>query len=163
MALRHDLRAAGTKVAVGSASKNARAVVAKLELGDETDAISDGHSVDRQKPAPDLSLRAGSQLGVHPSHCVVVEDAESGIEAALASGAWAVDLGPAARVGAAHVILPSLENVRWRDLLALLARQRAQGSRGKRAVSGLRTRTDRRPPHRADASRGSAHTRPSGR
>ena len=39
---------------------------------------------------------------------------------ALAAGAWAVGLGPAERVGGAHVVLPSLEGVKWGDLLALL-------------------------------------------
>jgi kojibiose phosphorylase len=117
-----QLQAAGIKVAVGSASKNARAVMEKLGVADLVDAISDGHSVERHKPAPDLFLHAAAQLGLAPEQCVVVEDAASGVEAALAAGMWAIGLGPPERVGAAHVVLPSLEGVRWKELLTRLTR-----------------------------------------
>jgi hypothetical protein len=63
------------------------------------------------------------------SQCIVIEDAASGIEAALASGSCAVDLGPTERVGAAHVVLPSLENLRWKDLLSLLGQAASAGAR----------------------------------
>ena len=111
-----ELRAAGIQVAIGSASKNAQTVIAKLGIGELVDAVSDGYSVEEHKPAPDLFLHAAGQLGVAPEQCVVVEDAESGVEAALAAGMWAVGLGPKERVGAAHVVLPNLEGVRWANL-----------------------------------------------
>ena len=116
-----ELRSAGIKVAIGSASKNAQEVIQRLGVGDRVDTISDGYSVTRSKPAPDLFLHAANQLGLAPEHCVVVEDAASGVEAALAAGMWAVGLGPVERVGAAHVVLPSLAGVHWSDLLAKLS------------------------------------------
>jgi kojibiose phosphorylase len=116
-----ELRSAGIKVAIGSASKNAQEVIQRLGVGDRVDTISDGYSVTRSKPAPDLFLHAAAQLGLAPEHCVVVEDAASGVEAALAAGMWAVGLGPVERVGAAHVVLPSLAGVHWADLLAKLS------------------------------------------
>jgi kojibiose phosphorylase len=116
-----ELRSAGIKVGLGSASKNAKEVIQRLGIGDRVDTISDGYSVIQSKPAPDLFLHAAAQLGIAPEHCVVVEDATSGVEAALAAGMWAVGLGPADRVGAAHVVLPSLEGVHWPDLLAKLS------------------------------------------
>jgi kojibiose phosphorylase len=116
-----ELRSAGIKVAIGSASKNAQEVIQRLGIGDRVDTISDGYSVTRSKPAPDLFLHAANQLGLAPEHCVVVEDAASGVEAALAAGMWAVGLGPVERVGAAHVVLPSLAGVHWSDLLAQLS------------------------------------------
>jgi kojibiose phosphorylase len=115
--LLNDLRSAGIKVALGSASKNARQVVERLGIADQIDAIADGFSVTHSKPAPDIFLHAAAQLGLPPAACIVVEDAASGIEAALRAGMWSVGLGPKERVGAAHVVLPSLEGVRWRDLL----------------------------------------------
>ncbi len=115
-----ELRSAGIKVALGSASKNAREVIQMLGIADRVDSISDGYSVARSKPAPDLFLHAAAQLGLEPENCVVVEDATSGVEAALAAGMWAVGLGPADRVGAAHVVLPNLEGVHWANLLAKL-------------------------------------------
>ncbi len=116
-----ELRSAGIKVAIGSASKNAKEVIQRLGIADLVDAISDGYSVARSKPAPDLFLHAAGQLGLAPEQCVVVEDAGSGVEAALAAGMWAVGLGPVERVGAAHVVLPSLAGVQWSDLLAKLS------------------------------------------
>ncbi|HEY9806691.1 MAG TPA: HAD-IA family hydrolase, partial [Candidatus Obscuribacterales bacterium] len=80
-------------------------------------AIADGYSVANSKPAPDLFLHAAAQIGVDPGHCVVVEDAGSGVEAALAAGMWAVGLGPFERVGAAHVVLPDLATSTWERLL----------------------------------------------
>lgn len=105
------LRAAGIKVALGSASKNARTVLDKLGIDDLLDAVADGYSVERTKPAPDLFLKAAEMLGVTPSCCAVVEDAGAGVDAALAAGMWAVGLGPVERVGHAHARFDSLEGV----------------------------------------------------
>jgi kojibiose phosphorylase len=115
-----DVRSNGVKIAIGSASKNARAVIDKLGIGSLIDAISDGNSVNRQKPAPDLFLHAASQLSVEPHHCVVFEDAESGVAAALAGGMWAVGIGPQSRVGEAHLVISGLNEVTWPDLLERL-------------------------------------------
>ncbi|WP_341530763.1 beta-phosphoglucomutase [Nostoc sp. UHCC 0302] len=118
--LLNELRQAGIKIAIGSGSKNARTVLEKLGIADKIDAIADGYSVQQPKPAPDLFLYAANLLGLEPSQCVVVEDAAAGIEAALAGGMWAVGLGPPERVGAAHVVLPSLAGVKWADIEAKL-------------------------------------------
>ncbi|MDZ7961567.1 MAG: beta-phosphoglucomutase [Aulosira sp. DedQUE10] len=116
-----ELRAAGIKVALGSSSKNAQTVIQRLGIGNKFDAIADGYSVSQPKPAPDLFLFAAQQLGVAPSKCIVVEDATAGIEAARAAGMWSVGLGPVERLGIAHVVLPSLERVRWQDLRQQIA------------------------------------------
>jgi beta-phosphoglucomutase len=97
-----DARARGLAVAIGSSSKNARLVLDKLELTDRFEAIADGHSVEDAKPAPDLFLAAAGLLGVEPAACIVVEDAASGVDAALAAGMTAVGVGPQDRVGHAH-------------------------------------------------------------
>ena len=110
----------GLKIGIGSASKNTRTVLDRLKLWDYVDAVSDGHSVQRQKPAPDLFLHCARQLGVKPSEAIVVEDAASGVEAALAGGFWTVGLGPEERVGAAHAVFPSLEGVHLQDILSAI-------------------------------------------
>jgi kojibiose phosphorylase len=106
-----ELRAAGIKIAVASASKNARTVLDHIGLADAIDAVCDGYSVDAPKPAPDLFLYAAAQLGLPPEACVVVEDAEAGVEAALAGGMRCIGLGPESRVGKAHLAHPSLEGL----------------------------------------------------
>jgi kojibiose phosphorylase len=75
------------------------------------DAIGDGYSVSNPKPAPDLFIWVAGRLDVPPAQTVVFEDAEAGIEAALAGGMYAVGLGPPSRVGKAHLVLPNLDGV----------------------------------------------------
>lgn len=118
--LLHELRAAGIKVAIASSSKNAHVVCQRLGITDKLDAIADGHSVEFHKPAPDVFLHAAKQLSLEPLQCLAIEDATSGVEAALAAGMWVVGLGPIKRVGAAHLIYESLTGLRWSDLLAKL-------------------------------------------
>ncbi|MDB9322052.1 beta-phosphoglucomutase [Nodularia spumigena CS-591/04] len=126
IALLNELREKGIKIAIGSASKNAQVVVERLGIADHVDAIADGYSVQQPKPAPDLFLYAAKQLGVPPEQCLVFEDAAAGVEAALAAGMWVVGLGPSERVGAAHVVLPSLAGVRWAELQNKLREAMAQ-------------------------------------
>ncbi len=118
--LLREIRESGRKIAVASASKNAALVVERLGLRPWIDVLCDGYAVERPKPAPDLFLYAAEQLNLPPATCVVVEDAEAGVQAARAAGMRVVGLGPASRVGAADVVLPSLEGIRLADLLALL-------------------------------------------
>jgi beta-phosphoglucomutase len=118
--LLEELRAAGYRVALGSASKNAQEVLERLGIQSLFDAVSDGYSVERQKPAPDLFLHAARQLDLPANECVVVEDAAAGIEAARAGGFRSVGLGPRERVGAAEAVFPSLASVRLHDLLESL-------------------------------------------
>lgn len=116
-----ELRAAGVKVALGSSSKNAQLVIQRLGIAEYFDAIADGYSVENPKPAPDLFLHAAEILQVPPLECLVIEDAGAGVDAALAAEMWAVGMGPVERVGKAHVVLSSLEGVRWTDLVDQIA------------------------------------------
>ena len=120
--LLEEIHKAGMKSALGSASKNAPDVVRRLGIANLLDAISDGNSVERQKPAPDLFLHAARQLNLTPEKCVVVEDAAAGIQAARAGGFHTVGLGPDERVGEAEVIFPSLEGVHLDTLLSAFER-----------------------------------------
>ncbi len=97
-----DAKRRGMKVAIGSSSKNAHFVLERLGMTALFDAVADGHTVEQAKPAPDLFLAAADLLGVPAEACIVVEDAESGVDAALAAGMVAVGVGPEARVGHAH-------------------------------------------------------------
>jgi beta-phosphoglucomutase len=111
-------RARGLKVAIGSSSKNAPAVLAALGIGDRFDAVVDGTMVEVAKPAPDLFLAAARLLGVDPARCAVLEDAAAGVDAALAAGMVTIGIGPADRVGDAHLVFGSTAEV---DLDAVLA------------------------------------------
>jgi kojibiose phosphorylase len=123
--LLQELRAAGIKIGIGSGSKNAREVVRRLGIGEYVDAYADGSVVSASKPAPDVFLAAAELLGVPPASCVVVEDAESGIEAARAAGMRVVGVGPCARVCGADLPVESLADVTLARILAQLEAQRA--------------------------------------
>lgn len=118
--LLEQLGTAGIKVAIASSSKNAHVVCQRLGITDKLDAIADGHSVEFHKPAPNVFLHAAKQLSLEPLQCLAVEDAASGVAAALTAGMWVVGLGPVERVGAAHIVYESLAGLRWSDLLAKL-------------------------------------------
>jgi beta-phosphoglucomutase len=113
-----EIRVAGLKCAIGSASKNTCTVVERLGIEHLVDAILDGYSVNSPKPAPDLFLHAARQLGLPPVDCVVVEDAAAGVEAAIAGGFRSIGLGPVDRVGAANVVYPSLEGLHLSKILS---------------------------------------------
>jgi beta-phosphoglucomutase len=105
----YEAKAAGIKLGLGSASKNARDVCEKLGILSLLDVLGDGTSVVNQKPAPDLFIWVAGGMGFNPSECIVFEDAEAGVKAALDGGFWTVGLGPAERVGRAHRVRANLD------------------------------------------------------
>ncbi|MBR4671549.1 MAG: beta-phosphoglucomutase [Butyrivibrio sp.] len=91
-----ELRNAGCKLAIGSSSKNTKLILNKIGMTDFFDAISDGTNITKSKPDPEVFLKAAEMLGIDPQYCAVVEDAESGIDAAKAAGMYAIGIGEAA-------------------------------------------------------------------
>jgi beta-phosphoglucomutase-like phosphatase (HAD superfamily) len=55
-------------------------------------AIVTGDDVQKKKPNPDAFLLAAERLGIEPEYCVVIEDAKSGIQAALNAGMKAIGI-----------------------------------------------------------------------
>jgi beta-phosphoglucomutase len=104
-ALIDDLKGMGIAVALASSSKNAQTVVHRLGIEDTFDAIVDGNMVVHSKPDPEIFLLAARQLGMEPESCVVFEDAEAGVDAALAAGMKCVGVGSPARLGHAHIVI----------------------------------------------------------
>ncbi len=101
------LRTQGFKVALASSSKNAETVLRLLQVKNLFDTVVDGTMVKNSKPDPEIFLLAASKLGVSPDLCVVFEDAEAGVEAALAAGMKCVGVGSADQLGKAHAIVKS--------------------------------------------------------
>jgi len=117
-----ELRQANIKAALASASKNATEVVDRLQIRGMLDSISDGYSVEKPKPEPDLFLHAAASVGIQPANCVVVEDAEAGVEAGIRAGMRTIGIGPVQRVGAANLVLENgFEGVHLTALLKALA------------------------------------------
>lgn len=99
------LRARGVKLAIGSSSKNTPLILERIGLDGFFDAISDGNNITRSKPDPQVFTMAAQMLGLSPEKCLVVEDAQAGIQAASAGGFHSAGLGPAAQCGQATYAL----------------------------------------------------------
>jgi HAD superfamily hydrolase (TIGR01509 family) len=61
-------------------------VLTGLNIAHFFEVVVSGLDVARVKPAPDLFLKTASRMGVRPSECVVLEDAEKGVLAAYHAG-----------------------------------------------------------------------------
>ncbi len=101
-----ELRAAGIKIALGSASKNARTILEKVVLTEYFDVIVDGNLVTKAKPDPEVFVLSASLLNVAPAQAVVFEDAQAGIEAAIRAKMMAVGVGDPQVLAAAHHVIP---------------------------------------------------------
>jgi beta-phosphoglucomutase len=86
---------------------NVEVVLRVLRLERRFEALVAAEDVHAGKPAPDVFLAAAARLGVPPARCVVVEDAEAGIEAARRAGMRSVGIG----VRAADLAVPSLADL----------------------------------------------------
>src|SRR5262249_19601269 len=64
-----SLKERDVKIAIGSSSKNARAILRAVELEHEFDAIADGNHTTRSKPDPAIFMVAARQLGISPAEC----------------------------------------------------------------------------------------------
>lgn len=122
--LLEELRNAGLKLAAASASRNARAVLDRVELTSALDAIIDGHDAPKAKPDPQCFLLAAEKLGCDPAECVVVEDAPAGVEAAINAGVMVVGVGPVRHDPRVHLGAASLASVTADDLIQLADRDR---------------------------------------
>lgn len=91
------IKSKGIKEAIGSSSKNAKFILEKIGLKDYFDAVSDGNNITRSKPDPEVFLKAAEYLGISPRNCIVVEDAKTGVEAALSGGMDCAAIGDAAK------------------------------------------------------------------
>lgn len=99
------LRKQSVRIALASSSKNAAMVLDLLKIRDLFDVIVDGTMVVHSKPDPEIFLLAASKLGLTSNECVVFEDAEAGVEAALRAGMKCVGIGSAEQLGKANMVI----------------------------------------------------------
>jgi beta-phosphoglucomutase len=99
------IRSSGIKVALASSSKNADTVLNLLNIKNLFDAIVDGTMITHTKPDPEIFLLAAKRLNLSPSQCLVFEDAEAGVESAIAAGMKCVGVGSPKQLSKADVVV----------------------------------------------------------
>jgi len=119
------LREAGFHLAIGTSTPlaNVELILGELGLQEEFQAIISAENVQEGKPHPQVFLLGAQALGIPPEHCVVIEDAVAGVQAAHNGGmkALAVTTNHSREaLSKAERVVDSLEEVTPTDFLKLL-------------------------------------------
>ena len=80
-------------IVLGSASKNARPILEKVNILHYFDALVDGNDVTNAKPDPEVFLQGANQVQVDYKNAIVFEDSVAGIQAANLAGMTSVGIG----------------------------------------------------------------------
>jgi beta-phosphoglucomutase len=115
------LKKHGIKLAMASSSRNAANNLKKVGLFRHFDVDAEGAYVKRGKPYPDLFLKAAKKLRLKPEDCVVFEDAQIGLIAAIRAGMKCVGVKRDSknRLKGADLIVKDLREVNFNKLEAL--------------------------------------------
>lgn len=108
-------RAAGLKLALASASRNAPLLLERMGIAGLFDAVIDPASVAQGKPAPDIFVAAAAAVGVAPSQVLGVEDAAAGIAAIKAAGMPALGVGDPAQLTEADRVIARIADFNLRE------------------------------------------------
>ena len=93
---------------------NATTILEKLTIGNLFDAIIDGNKVSKAKPDPEIFLKGAMEVNIPPSNCIVFEDAEAGIDAALAAGMKCIGVGNSLTLYKADWIVSGFEGLTYK-------------------------------------------------
>lgn len=98
------------KIIITSSSLNAPFIIGKLNLNMYIDGIVDPSTLKRQKPYPDIYLKACELAGVEEQFCIGIEDAKSGITGINRAGIFSVAIG---NIEEADLILKSTQELNY--------------------------------------------------
>jgi len=99
------------RIGLGSASKNARAILEKIDLINEFEVIVDGTKVTKAKPDPEVFLRAAALLDISPKNSIVFEDSLAGIKAANTAGMTSIGIGNASILKEADYVFNNFSEI----------------------------------------------------
>lgn len=98
-------------ISLGSASKNARHILDKVNVNSFFSAIVDGNDVSKAKPDPEVFLIAAKLLDIEPNQCIVFEDSVAGVQAANAAGMTSIGIGSEDVLHEAHYIFKDFTQI----------------------------------------------------
>jgi beta-phosphoglucomutase len=123
-----DCRRCGLRIGLASASRNATTILNHLKIASLFDVIVDGNKATKTKPDPEAFLIGARELGVPPRTCVVFEDAEAGIDAAIAAGMFSVGIGDPGVLGKADFVASGLKGLSVKALIVKLEHRSNRGA-----------------------------------
>ena len=106
-----QLRANDIKIALGSASKNSRLILEKINMLAYFDAIIDGNNITKGKPDPQVFLLAAEAVNCKPADCVVFEDAIAGVQAGKAGGMKVIGVGDESTLHEADFVIKGFDEM----------------------------------------------------
>lgn len=118
--LLEELKAAGIKIALGSASKNSGMILERTNLAHYFDAIIDGNHVNASKPDPEVFLKGAEALGLEPANCIVFEDAQAGVQAAINGGMKVIGVGQQNNLQGADMVIKDLSEISVPQIIDLV-------------------------------------------
>ena len=98
-------------IALGSASKNARPILKKVNILHLFDAIVDGNDVTNAKPDPEVFLIAAKLIGATKENAIVFEDSVAGIQAANSANMISIGIGDASILHEAQYNFPDFTHI----------------------------------------------------
>ncbi|MBS4957332.1 MAG: beta-phosphoglucomutase [Clostridium sp.] len=107
----YELKRKKIKIGIGSSSKNAKMILERIGIKDIFDVIVDGNDISNSKPDPEVFLKANERLGINKEKCLIVEDAEAGVNAALAGSLDVAAIGDATKCNKANYNLEYFEDI----------------------------------------------------
>lgn len=111
-----ELKEAGIRTAIASASKNAEVILRSLGIRDQFDYVVDAAKITKSKPDPEVFLKALELLELSADVCIGVEDAASGVDAIKDAKMRAVGIGDAEILGRADLVLASTASLQLKQL-----------------------------------------------
>lgn len=106
-----SLRANNIKIALGSASKNSKLILERINMLDYFDVIIDGNNITKGKPDPQVFLMGAEATHCKPEECVVFEDAVAGVQAGKAGGMKVIGVGSADILNEADFVIAGFEEM----------------------------------------------------
>jgi len=113
------LRERNIKIAIGSSSRNAGPILVAIGLDTTFDVVVDGTHIAKSKPDPEVFTLAGRKLGVPADQCLVVEDADAGVDAGIAAGMPVLAVGSAVAHPGATLKAKDLSAISLDEMLAI--------------------------------------------
>jgi HAD superfamily hydrolase (TIGR01509 family) len=101
-------------IATSASLELSRAILESAKVPYSKMVYVTGSEITRKKPDPELFLVAASRMGILPAHCVVIEDAPSGVKATKAAGAKCIAVTNstvAENLSQADLVCDSLEKI----------------------------------------------------